>query len=316
MSRSPVSFDLTRTAAAVATRRMARQLAAALPTLGALVRLARPADWIKNVFVLLPVPFALADGAAFEPAAFLLGLLGFCLVNSAVYTLNDLCDAAADRRHPKKRYRPIAAGEVSPKMAVGQILVLLASGTGLALAAGKTGVGALCAVYVGVNLAYSLGAKHAALLDVFLLSSGFVIRVLLGCALVSATASPWLLLCTSSLALFLGFTKRRADVLAGLDESHRPSLRGYTREFLDHAITICAGVALLAYAVYTIESDVLVESRAMASMPFVAYGILNYLRLANSGNHGGSPVEVAYTSRSIQLCGLGWILAVVWSLKL
>jgi decaprenyl-phosphate phosphoribosyltransferase len=315
MSRSSVNADLTRNSAAAGARQVAGLLAGAMPRLGSLVRLARPGDWIKNVFMLLPVPFALADGATLDPAAFLLGLLGFCLINSAVYTFNDLCDAAADRLHPKKRYRPIAAGEVSRPLAVGQIVVLLAAGTGLALAADRPGVGALCAVYVAVNAAYSTGAKHAALLDVFLLSSGFVIRVLLGCALVCAVASPWLVLCTSSLALFLGFTKRRADLLDGLDESHRPSLRGYSREFLDHAITICAGVALLAYAIYTIESALLVKSRAMASMPFVAYGILNYLRLANTGTHGGSPVEVAYTSRSTQLCAVGWILAVVWSLK-
>jgi len=115
--------------------------------------------------------------------------------------------------------------------------------------------------------------------------------------------------------LFLGFTKRRAALLDGLDARHRPSLQGYTCEFLNHAITICAGVALAAYALYTIESDVLLPGRAMASMPFVAYGIFNYLRLANMGSYGGSPVEAAYTSRSIQLCALGWILAVLWSLK-
>jgi len=299
----PITQDLTRRIAA-------------LPMFSALVRLARPTDWIKNVFVLLPVPFAVAADAALEPAAFLLGVLGFCLINSAVYTLNDLCDAKADRRHPKKRHRPIAAGEVSAPLAVLQVVVLTSAGLGLGIAAGKAGVVPLYVVYIGLNVAYSLGAKHAALLDVFLLSSGFVIRVLLGCALVAAAASPWLLLCTSSLALFLGFAKRRGDVLAGMDENHRPSLRGYTRQFLDTAITICAGVALLSYALYSMESTVLVEGRAMASMPFVAYGILNYLRLTSNGDIGGSPVEVAYTSRSTQLCGLGWILAVVWSLKL
>jgi 4-hydroxybenzoate polyprenyltransferase len=281
-----------------------------------LVRLARPWHWIKNGFVLVPVPFALAVGAKLDFAVFALGLLGFCLINSAVYTLNDLCDAKADREHPKKRHRPIAAGEVSTMLAIGQILLLVGAGMGLGAATGKAGVVPLCAVYVGVNLAYSLGAKHAALLDVFLLSSGFVIRVLLGCALVAAVASPWLLLCTSALALFLGFAKRRGDVLAGMDENHRPSLRGYSRQFLDTAITICAGVALLTYALYSMESKVLIPGRAMASMPFVAYGILNYLRLTSTGDAGGSPVEVAYTSRSTQLCGLGWILAVVWSLKL
>ena len=279
-----------------------------------LFRLARPTDWIKNVFVLAPVPFAIAAGAEFRLVPFALGLLGFCLINSAVYTLNDLLDIEADRLHPRKRSRPIAAGQVSATAAAIQIGGLSLFGLGLCLATGKMPAVWMVLVYFAVNAVYSLGAKHVAVLDVFLLSSGFVIRVLLGCALLSAAPSPWLLLCTSSLALLLGFTKRRADLAAGLDGNHRPSLRGYSRAFLDQAITISAGVVLLSYALYTIESSVLVKSRAMASMPFVAYGVFNYLRLANVENEGDSPVDIAYNSRSSQLCAAGWIIAVTWSL--
>lgn len=282
-----------------------------------LFRLARPADWIKNVFVLIPVPFALQDkdaGAHFEPVSFLLGLMGFCLVNSAVYTLNDLFDAQADRLHPHKRNRPIASGRVSPAAAAVQSAVLLALGTALCLATGTLGVAIPVLVYVAVNVAYSLGGKNVALLDVFMLSSGFVIRVILGCVLVSAAPSPWLLLCTSSLALFLGFAKRRADLLIGVDNHHRLSLHGYSEAFLDQAMAITAGVALVSYALYSIESGILEEGREMAAMPFVAYGILNYLRLARTENAGGSPVKIAYTSRSSQFCAVGWVVAVLWSL--
>ncbi|MBN2474246.1 MAG: UbiA prenyltransferase family protein [Pirellulales bacterium] len=286
--------------------------------LAGLFRLARPADWIKNVFVLVPVPFAIVAGAEFRLAPFALGLLAFCLVNSAVYTLNDLCDAEADRLHPKKRQRPIASGQVPGSVALIQAGVLLLAGMALCSAAcaalGRIDAAWLLLVYVAVNLAYSLRAKHLALLDVFLLSSGFVIRVLLGCALVEAVPSAWLLLCTSSLAFFLGFTKRRADLLAGLDANHRGSLRGYSQAFLDQAITICAGIALVSYALYSIDSKVLVPGREMASMPFVAYGIFNYLRLANIANGGDSPVEIAYSSRSSQVCAVAWIVAVTWSL--
>jgi 4-hydroxybenzoate polyprenyltransferase len=282
-----------------------------------LIRLARPKHWIKNVFVLLPVPFALAAGAKLSPVAFLLGLAGFCLVNSAVYTLNDLCDAETDRLHPRKCGRPIAAGKVSRSAAIVQVLVLLAAGLGLCVAAQRPATLTIAAVYVAVNVVYNLGAKHVALLDVFLLSSGFVIRVLLGCALVSATPSPWLLLCTSTLALFLGFTKRRADLTEELDLDHRPSLRGYSKAFLDQAVSICAGVAILAYALYCIEArKVLISSREMASLPFVAYGILNYLRMVHVEGAGASPVETAYHSLSMQVCALGWIVAVTWSLGL
>ncbi len=283
--------------------------------LSGLIRLARPHHWIKNVFVLLPVPFAIAAHSyTLDIKVFLLGFFGFCLVNSAIYVLNDLHDAAADRLHPKKNKRPIASGAVSQNTAIAMIFVLLLCGIGLCLLTGKTAVTAVAAAYVIINVAYNLGAKHIALLDVFLLSSGFVIRVLLGCILVSATPSSWLLLCTSTLALFLGFAKRRADLKAGLDHHHRPSLRGYSLSYLDHAMVICAGVAMLSYALYCIESAVLWDARKMASMPFVAYGILNYLRMVDVDGIGGSPVHVAYYSRTTQLCAIGWLAAVTWSM--
>jgi 4-hydroxybenzoate polyprenyltransferase len=288
-----------------------------------LIQLARPRDWIKNIFVLLPVPFALeaTHHAGFSPAALLLGLAGFCLINSAVYTLNDLCDAKTDRLHPTKRLRPIAAGDVSLWAARAQIFVLLLAGLGACAAAQRPPILLIVAAYVAINVAYNLVAKNIALLDVFLLSSGFVIRVLLGCALVAAPPSPWLLLCTSTLALFLGFAKRRADLTEELDVNHRPSLRGYNKEFLDQAVSICAGVALLAYALYCIEAKTVMEAKAvlrpgreMASLPFVAYGILSYLRMVAVEGAGGSPVDVAYRSPTMQFCVIGWLAAVTWSL--
>jgi 4-hydroxybenzoate polyprenyltransferase len=280
----------------------------------ALLRLARPQDWIKNVFVLIPLPFAVAAGAALDHAALAAGLLGFCLLSSAVYALNDVCDAEADRRHAEKRLRPVAAGQISPAVALGYGAVLLGAGAGFCWASGKPGVMPIVAIYLAVNVVYSLGAKHAALLDVFLLATGFLLRVLLGCALVAAAPSPWLIVCASSLALFLGFSKRRADLAADPENNHRPSLRGYPRLFLDQAMAISAGVALLCYALYAIESPVFLDDRRLASLPFVAYGILDYLRLAYLNDGCGSPVAVAYTSRSMQLCAVGWVAAVFWSL--
>jgi hypothetical protein len=142
--------------------------------------------------------------------------------------------------------------------------------------------------------------------------------VLLGCALVSVPPSPWLLLCTSTLALFLGFTKRRADLNEELDLMiHRPSLRGYNEAFLDQAMSICAGVAVLAYALYCIEvKNILQPGRELASLPFVAYGVLNYLRMVYVEGIGASPVDVACHSLSTQACAIGWLAAVTWSLGL
>jgi len=280
-----------------------------------LIRLARPRHWIKNVFVLAPVPFAVAAGAKVDLVVLATGILGFSLVNSSVYAINDVCDAAADRLHPRKRLRPVAAGLVSPPVALVEAAVLLAGGVALCLATGRPGVLLLAMIYVVLNLAYSLGVKHVALVDVFLLSSGFVIRVFLGCELVDVLASPWLVLCASALAIFLGFSKRRADLASDPECQTRPSLRGYTHAFLDQATAISAGVALLCYAIYAIESPVFEAGRQLVSLPFVAYGILNYLRLNQlADGRGGSPVEIAYSSRAMQICAGGWLAAVFWSL--
>jgi len=276
--------------------------------------LARPAHWIKNVFVLAPVPFAAAAGAQLRLVPFVTVLLGFCLVNSAVYVFNDLRDAPSDRLHPKKKHRPIAAGHVSSLAAALESALLFALGIALCLAGGTLTAISLVLLYAAMNMAYSLGAKHVALLDVFLLTSGFVIRVLLGCVLMNATPSAWLLLCSSSLALFLGFAKRKCDLGAGIDVSHRPALQGYNQAFLRQAMTITAAVSFVSYAIYSVESPVFREGRELAAMPFVAYGILNYLRLAMVENGTGSPVEVAYTSPSSILCAAGWLVAVTWSL--
>ena len=280
-----------------------------------LVRLARPKHWIKNVFVLMPLPFALASGARLDWAPFCWGLLGFCLANSAVYVLNDLLDAEADRLHPKKRLRPIASGQVPGWLAVAWCVILLTISLGAGFASGVLWAPALTLIYLGINAAYCIKVKHIALLDVFALASGFLIRVLLGCVLVDVTPSNWLLLCASSLALFLGFAKRRADLQAGLDDKHRPSLNGYSPSFLDQALAIMAGTALISYTLYAVESELFAKGRELASAPFVAYGILNYLNLANRGG-GGSPVETAFKSWDLQLCGLGWGIAVMWSLGL
>lgn len=276
-------------------------------------RLLRPWHWIKNAFVLVPVPFALAVGAELDPGAFLLGLFGFCLINSAAYAFNDVRDAEADRHSPSKRSRPVASGGVSPALALALAALLAVIGLVLCALSGVLAAIVLSLIYVVANLAYSLGAKHVPILDVFLLSSGYVVRVILGCELVGAVPSNWLLLCSSMLALFLAFGKRRADLAAGLTSDHRPALAGYTMGFLDSALSITAGMAIFAYALYSQESPAFLEGRELVGLPFVAYGLLDYLRAAVVEGAGASPVEMAYRSRPLQLCVIGWALATAWS---
>ena len=149
------------------------------------LHLARPHHWIKNIFILAPVPFALADrNGVFDPSSFGLALTGFCLVNSAVYAFNDVRDASSDSEHPERRFRPIASGAISPAAGGALALLWLAAGLGLVAAAGAPArAWTVVLTYVGINVVYSLGAKRVPLPDVFLVASGFVIRVMLGCAL-------------------------------------------------------------------------------------------------------------------------------------
>jgi 4-hydroxybenzoate polyprenyltransferase len=286
--------------------------------IGSLIALSRPRHWVKNAFVLMPVPFAVQSGAGaqLDPRVFGLGLAGFCLVNSAVYALNDSLDAEADRSHPDKRGRPVAAGRISAGGARLWRLALVAAGFALAWATGREHVPALFLVYLAANLLYSLAGRRIALVDVFLLSSGYVIRVLLGCALVQAHASNWLLLCTSTLALFLALAKRRADLALGLDPRHRPSLSGYSAGFLDQAMVVVLAASLIAYSLYCIEGGVLTRlapGREFATLPFVVYGGLEYLRLVHATGAGGSPVDVLLASPRLLLCGAGWVAAALWS---
>jgi len=289
--------------------------------LRAMIKLARPSDWLKNVFILAPMPFALADPhshAEFHPLAFFAGLGAFCLLSSGIYGMNDIFDAEADRLHPKKKLRPVASGAVPIRVAWAQTVVLIAGGLGLCglcWSCGRTWLPLLGVTYFATNIWYSVQAKHLTLLDVFLIGSGFVLRVLVGCALVLATPSEWLLLCSGALALFLAFAKRRADLAAGLDAHHRPSLAGYSLTFLDQALTITAGLALVSYAIYSRETTVFAPGWKLLSLPFVAYAILDYLRLAQTTGAGGSPTDVLRKSLAIQVCCLGWITAVFFSLQ-
>jgi 4-hydroxybenzoate polyprenyltransferase len=276
----------------------------------------RPHHWVKSVFVLLPLPFALAAGSRLDLPVLAAGIAGFCLLSSAAYAFNDLRDAEADRRSPRKRGRPLASGALSPSSATAIGAAALAASALLAFSTGLPRVWTLFALYAASNLAYSWGAKHVALVDVFLLASGFVIRVLLGCALVQAAPSRWLLLCSSALALFLAFAKRRGDVVEGIGDDHRPALAGYSQAYLDAAMGICAGIALLAYALYCGEARVLRPGREFASLVFAAFGILDYLRLASTRNAGAAPVEVLLHSRRLQICGALWVVAVAFSLGL
>ncbi len=281
-----------------------------------LLRLSRPRHWVKNVFVLMPVPFAVAAGATVDWLAFGLGLVGFCLANSAVYSFNDAQDAERDRLHPGKSRRPVAAGRISVAVARLWALSLLLASFALAWASGHPMALLVTGAYAVLNLAYSMGGKHFPLVDVFLLASYYLLRVSLGCVLVDVVPSNWLLLCTGALALFLSLAKRRADIVAGLDVEHRPVLDGYTRTFLDQAMVITAGTTLIAYALYCLDAEVMRPGREFSSLPLVVFVVLEYLRLVQLENEGGSPVDLVLRSPLLLVCAAGWLATVLWSVGL
>lgn len=281
-----------------------------------LLQLSRPLHWIKNVFIFMPLPFAAAAGAKIELLPLLLGVFAFCLAGSAVYALNDAQDAEFDRRHPEKLNRPVAAGRVSPSVARLWFAVLACTSLLLSAGTGSPGAPVVIGAYILLNIGYSLGGKHVPVLDVFLLASYYVLRVTLGCVLVGVLPSNWLLLCTTTLALFLALAKRRADIVQGLGREHRPVLGGYDRVYLDQAMGITAGTTLIAYALYCLEGGVMAPGREFVSVPLVAFVVFEYLRLVHLKDDGGSPVDLVLRSPVLLGCAVAWLIAVGWSLRL
>jgi 4-hydroxybenzoate polyprenyltransferase len=281
-----------------------------------LIRLARPRDWLKNVFVLMPLPFALASGAALESGALLIGIAAMCLVSSSVYALNDVLDAQRDRSSARNNQRPVASGRVSPRTALAAALVWLATGMTLGQLSGHPGTLVILTAYAGLNLVYSFGLKHVPLVDVFILSTFYVLRVVLGCVLVDVAPSNWLLLCSSALALLIALGKRRGELVNASRTAQRPALEGYSRVYLDQAMAIVGGVTLFSYALYSIETPLLVKGREFASLPFVVFGVLEYLRLAQVSGEGESPIELLLRAPGLIVAGAGWMLASLWSVGL
>lgn len=278
-----------------------------------LIRLARPKDWLKNVFVLMPLPFALAGGASLAIGPLVIGIAAMCLVSSAVYALNDVLDAEVDRESARKRTRPVASGRISKPAALATSLTWMTAGMSLGWLSDQPGALVILGLYVAQNVVYSFGAKHVPLVDAFLLSTGFVLRVVLGCVLVGVSPSNWLLLCSSALALLLALGKRRGELILAGSEAQRPALAGYNRTYLDQAMAIVAGITLFSYALYSLEAPLLVRGREFASLPFVVFGVLEYLRLAQVRGEGESPVELLLRSPRLIVTGAGWVLASLWS---
>jgi 4-hydroxybenzoate polyprenyltransferase len=277
----------------------------------AIIRSVRPAQWLKNALVFAPLIFA---HQALEPHGLLRSLAVFalfCLASGAVYLLNDLLDRASDREHPVKCRRPIASGDLSPTAALAAA-ALFGAGSLAAATLLDRRVAFVLGVYLIVNLLYSRVLKHLVILDVMTIAAGFVLRVVAGGIAVGVPLSSWLLLCTSLLALFLGFGKRRHElVLLEINAAtHRPILAEYSPYFLDQLIAVVTTSTLVTYALYTMDPAVhqkLGTPYLPLTIPFVLYGIFRYLYLVHQKQEGGDPSQIIFSDRPLLMNVLLWI---------
>jgi 4-hydroxybenzoate polyprenyltransferase len=265
----------------------------------------RPRQWSKNLLLFAGIVFAakLGDGRRWLDAA--AAFAAYCLASSAAYLVNDVRDAGHDRAHPVKRRRPVAAGEISERGALLLAAVLAAAAFVLAALLGPWSA-LFLAGFLGLQAAYSLGLKHAVLIDVLVIAGLFVVRAAAGAQAVHVRISPWLLVCTALLALFLALAKRRAElVLVGAEGAPaRPVLEGYSLELVDQLVSVVAASTISAYALYTFTAR---DSKAMmATIPFVLFGVFRYLYLIHRRDLGEEPENVLLSDVQILVCVAAW----------
>ncbi|MBI3902764.1 MAG: decaprenyl-phosphate phosphoribosyltransferase [Nitrosomonadales bacterium] len=259
--------------------------------LNELLRLMRPHQWVKNAFVFTGLLFGHAWHDANLVSSALMACAAFCLVSSAVYVFNDIVDVEQDKLHPKKSQRPLAAGKVSLPAAV--VLAALLGVTGLVLGKFASNVVAVILLaYASMNVAYTLRLKHVVILDVFIIATGFMLRILAGTLGIGIQPSQWLLLCGLMVTLFLGFTKRRAEIIALNEDkaAHRKVLEHYSPVLLDKMIGVTAAGLIMSYSLYTMNADTIRihgTPNLIYTVPFVMYGVFRYIYLLHHQNRGG-----------------------------
>lgn len=275
------------------------------------LRALRPTQWIKNGLVFAGLVFG---GKLLDPLALaqaILAFIAFCIVSSGFYLINDVVDQQADLRHPLKRQRPIAAGEIATRraLAAGVFLVTAALACGLAL-----GLPFFLSVlaYALLMAGYNIWFKRVVILDVFVIAAGFVIRAAAGALAVGVSISPWLLICTMLLALLIAFGKRRHEFVSlPQARDHRPNLEHYTLALLDQCVAITAMGSLLGYGLYTFDADSAPrDHRLMLTIPLVAYGIFRYLFLLYRRGDGGAPEAMIVSDRPLLISLGAWAVMI------
>jgi 4-hydroxybenzoate polyprenyltransferase len=278
-----------------------------------LIALLRPQQWLKNIFVFTPLFFdrRIADWHYAWPC--IVAFLVFCLTASGIYCLNDIRDAKADSRHPVKRWRPVASGQVSKGAAYVMMAVAWATAFALVAIFALYPLASTLLLYIAMNIAYCLKLKQMALLDVLIIAMGFVMRIVAGSQASGIALSPWIVITTFLLALFLALAKRRDDVVifqtSGIKV--RKNVERYDLVFLNLAVAMVGSATIVCYMLYTISPDVVGRlgcPHLYATSIFVVAGILRYMQLAFASNKCGSPTRVLLHDCGLQLCVVGWII--------
>ncbi|MEO0053381.1 MAG: decaprenyl-phosphate phosphoribosyltransferase [candidate division WOR-3 bacterium] len=280
-----------------------------------IVKSMRPKQWVKNLLVFAALIFSenlLAWDKLLRTAA---AFIFFCLVSGAVYIINDVVDRENDRTHPKKRLRPIAAGElpILPALVAAMLAVAVGIGGGFYL---NWRFGLVIAIYFLLQLAYSFLLKKIVVLDVMVVAAGFALRAISGTYVIAVQISPWLFVCTILLALFLALAKRRHELLflEGGGISHRSVLGKYSETLLDQMIAVATSATVITYCLYTIAPETVHKfgtHNLILTMPFVLYGIYRYLYLVYRREEGGAPEKVLFTDLPLIIDVLLWMISVV-----
>ena len=282
-------------------------------TLWYMIKAARPQQWTKNLIIFAPLIFS---QSLFQIPIFLTtvaAFLVFCLLSGALYVFNDLGDLEEDKRHPLKSKRPLASGKISRGQAWTEMIVLLGISLAGAFFLGKS-VFLIAFFYLVLQIAYTYYLKHVVILDVFVIAAGFILRVVAGGLAIDVSISPWLLICTLLLALFLAMSNRRHELilLEGDASGHRPILQEYSPYLLDQMIAVVTASTVIAYCLYTISQETVAKfgtHELIYTVPFVIYGIFRYLYLVHQRSGGGTPEYLLLRDRPLLLDILFWIIA-------
>ena len=278
----------------------------------AIIKLLRPHQYVKNLFVFFPLFFALkiTDIELIKDAS--IAFLSFCFAASTIYIINDIRDIEKDRAHPKKKKRPLASGEIKVMTGIAVAAILFFFSIILAIISGQNLL-MIISIYIVMNFFYSFGLKNISIVDIFIIAIGFLLRLLAGTqfgAVEGVVPSHWILIMTFLLSLFIAFAKRRDDlVLAEKGVSVRKSISGYSMDFVNNAMSVMSGVLIVSYLLYTVDPDVVSHFNTeylYVTTIFVILGVFRYMQIALVFKKSGSPTDILFKDKFLQLTIVGW----------